>query len=143
MIKLSHIIGLIKGKRPPEDVLYYIQGEYRMKLFYSRWKKWLLREHIADQIEARLRWMDEECYNSGECKICGCETIALQCADKSCDKPCYPPMMSRKNWEQFMKLGKGIKFPDGTIWMYRMLQDRPIILLTKEKKDVPIQTRKS
>ena len=43
--------------------------------------------------------MDQECYNAGECKICGCQTTALQMADKACDKPCYPEMLSRKNWK--------------------------------------------
>lgn len=47
--------------------------------------------------------MDKECYNSGQCKICGCKTTALQLANKPCDKPCYPSMMSKKNWNKIKK----------------------------------------
>lgn len=39
-------------------------------------------------------------YN-GSCKICGCDTTALQMADKACPKPCYPPMMNRENWMMY------------------------------------------
>ena len=42
--------------------------------------------------------MDTKCYTAGECKLCGCETTALQMANKQCDKPCYPPMMSKGKW---------------------------------------------
>jgi hypothetical protein len=44
--------------------------------------------------------MDRECYNSGQCKICGCKTTALQFANKPCDKPCYPKMMSKRAWKK-------------------------------------------
>ena len=57
--------------------------------------------------------MDQECYNAGECKICGCQTTALQMANKACDKPCYPEMLSRKNWK-FLK--EGLFYPDGKRW---------------------------
>ena len=57
--------------------------------------------------------MDKECYNAGECKICGCQTTHLQMADKACDKPCYPEMLSRKNWKS---LKEGLFYPDGKRW---------------------------
>jgi len=45
--------------------------------------------------------MDPECFEQGSCKMCGCDTTALQMADKACDKPCYPTMMTRDKWRVF------------------------------------------
>ena len=42
--------------------------------------------------------MDPQCLAQGSCKMCGCDTTALQMADKQCDKPCYPPMYDKKTW---------------------------------------------
>jgi len=110
---------IISGERPLIDVWHYTLGNFRYKLWY--WKanynyshkyiRWiyrinlhkLIRKHIREQIEYRIRWMDEECYNSGSCKICGCSTIALQMCNKSCDKPCYPPMMNKNKWRNYNK----------------------------------------
>ena len=50
--------------------------------------------------------MDPECYEEGYCKMCGCNTTALQMADKPCNKPCYPKMMGKKDWENFKKENK-------------------------------------
>jgi hypothetical protein len=85
----------------PSNVYHYFLGNYRYKIYYSRYFKWLMRKHIRQQIAWRITVMDKECYNNGSCKICGCETIHLQCANKSCDKPCYPEMMSRYDWKYF------------------------------------------
>ena len=84
----------------PLDAFYYLQGNYRYKLYYSK-LRFLLRKHIREQIKFRIRIMDKECYDNGECKMCGCKTTALQMANKACDKPCYPPMMNSKEWEGF------------------------------------------
>lgn len=83
-----------------KDIFYYIQGNIRHKLYYSDYRKWL-RPHIIEQFEFRIFWMDTQCYNNGECKICGCETTKLQMANKSCDKPCYPPFMNLEDWKTF------------------------------------------
>lgn len=45
--------------------------------------------------------MDQQCYNQGSCTLCGCHTTALQCANKACDKPCYPMMMNKNLWNRF------------------------------------------
>ena len=42
--------------------------------------------------------MEKKCYTTGTCILCGCETTALQMANKACDKPCYPSMLSKKKW---------------------------------------------
>lgn len=55
--------------------------------------------------------MQKSCYKNGSCDMCGCHTTALQMANKSCDKPCYPPMMSKKDWGLF-KLTRNISIKD-------------------------------
>ena len=50
--------------------------------------------------------IDPECYEEGYCKMCGCNTTALQMANKPCNKPCYPKMMSKQDWGNFKKENK-------------------------------------
>ena len=105
-----------KAKPTLKNIIAYIQGNLRYKLFYSKFA-FLIRPHIREQIEARIRSMDQECYNAGECKMCGCQTTALQMADKACDKPCYPEMLSRNKW-YLLKRTKGI-FVNSQYWIYK------------------------
>jgi hypothetical protein len=37
--------------------------------------------------------------------MCGCSTTALQMCNKACDKPCYPSMLSRKEWKEAKRIG--------------------------------------
>lgn len=101
-----------KAKPTLKNIIAYIQGNLRYRLFYSNFA-FLIRPHIREQIEVRINSMDPICYGNGECKICGCQTTALQMANKACDKPCYPEMLSRKNWK-FLK--EGLFYPDGKRW---------------------------
>lgn len=87
------------------NIYHFTVGTIRYKLYYSKYS-WLIRKHIAEQIEYRISVMDEECYKNGSCKICGCKTTALQMASKQCPKPCYPPMMNKKDWKDFCKIRK-------------------------------------
>lgn len=91
-----------------KNIYHFSVGTARYKLYYSRYS-WLIRKHIAQQIEYRISIMDKECYENGSCKMCGCRTTALQMADKQCPKPCYPKMMNKKEWNQYCKT-KGLKF---------------------------------
>lgn len=84
------------------NTIAYIQGKLRYKLYYSYYN-FLIPTHIKEQIDYRIRVMDKECFNNGACKICGCETTALQMANKACPKPCYPKMLNRKNWNKQKK----------------------------------------
>jgi len=93
---------IINGEKSPADIWHYLLGNYRYSLYYSSYKI-LLRQHIVEQIEFRVKNMDRECYDEGECKLCGCKTIALQMCNKACDKPCYPSMMNKKEWEMFKR----------------------------------------
>ena len=56
---------------------------------------------MREQIAFRILVMDRECLDNGECKVCGCQTTALQMCNKSCDNDCYPPMMNALNWLYF------------------------------------------
>lgn len=82
----------------------YFQGYTRYRLYYSK-LRFLLRIHIVEQFEFRISIMDDQCLFSGSCKICGCDTTALQMADRSCDEPCYPVMMNSKDWDSFKYRG--------------------------------------
>lgn len=95
-----------------KNIKAYIQGKLRYKLYYSKFA-FLIPLHIREQIEVRINSMDKECYNTGQCKLCGCETTALQMANKACDKPCYPSMMSKRNWNL---IKKGLAHPSEKIW---------------------------
>jgi hypothetical protein len=83
------------------DIWHYFLGYYRYWIFYNNKLRWMMRNHIHEQIQYRIRWMDVDCYSEGSCKLCGCATTALQMANKSCDKPCYPPMMNADQWRRF------------------------------------------
>ena len=104
--QINHQHYIMKKAKPTlKNIIAYIQGNLRYKLFYSNFA-FLIRSHIREQIQIRINSMDPECYNAGECKICGCQTTALQMADKACDKPCYPNMMNKKQWNFFKELSK-------------------------------------
>lgn len=83
-----------------KNIYYFLQGNLRYKLFYSKFV-FLIPNHILEQIYFRINKMDKKCYNDGQCKICGCSTIALQMANKSCPKPCYPKMMNKRQWNNY------------------------------------------
>jgi hypothetical protein len=36
-----------------------------------------------------------------DCIKCGCDTTALQMANKACVGECYPKMMNKKEWKIF------------------------------------------
>lgn len=108
----------------PKNIVAFIQGYYRW-FVYNRFFPNFIRGHIVEQYLVRMRSVDEECIKRGECKMCGCKTPQLFWANKSCDKPCYPPMMNKKTWNTFMEdedwllivvynkeFGTGLKFID-------------------------------
>ena len=92
----------MKAKINIKNIYSYIIGNYRYQSYYSKNFSWLMRNFIKKQITLRINSMDEECFNNGQCKMCGCKTTALQMANKECDKPCYPEMLSRKKWIKFV-----------------------------------------
>lgn len=97
-----------------KDVWFYIQGNVRYKIYYKKiasnkitsfFFSWFLSKHVKEQIDVRIVSMDKECYEKGECKICKCATTHLQMANKACDKPCYPAMLNKKEWEDCKREG--------------------------------------
>lgn len=93
-----------------KNIIPFFQGWYRYKIYYSSGPlRFLMRSHIRNQIDVRIKSMDRECYNSGSCKECGCATTALQMANKSCEGYCYPPMMNKSQWEYAIKEAKILK----------------------------------
>lgn len=99
------------------NIFAYVLGYYRYHLFYSNHFKFLIRKHIFEQIEWRIYVMDDDCYMQGSCKKCGCDTTALQMANKACEKPCYPKMMSKKEWKKFKEKPKaGINLSEKVKW---------------------------
>lgn len=121
-----------------KDMYYYVQGNIRYYLFYSTFAE-LIREHIREQIIARVASMDKKCFNNGQCKLCGCSTTALQMCDKACNKPCYPSMMNKKEWETItVTLEEG--YPDVTFlrddvfWVARKEEDTYKFILLKVEK---------
>lgn len=91
-----------KAKPTLKNIIAYIQGNLRYKLYYSKFA-FLIRSHIKEQIDTRISSMDPQCYEEGQCKMCGCQTTALQMADKACSKPCYPRMLNKDEWDQMKK----------------------------------------
>ena len=53
--------------------------------------------------------VDKECWDLGACKICGCDQPALLMSDKECHKPCYFPMLNKKEWKFFKSFKSIIK----------------------------------
>lgn len=82
-----------------EDVTSWLVGSAR--LYFYRKDPTLLPDHIVQQFEWRQDQVPAECLN-GACKVCGCSTPGLFMANKSCDAECYPPMMSRKKWQEYV-----------------------------------------
>ena len=115
--QINHQHYIMKKAKPTlKNIIAYIQGKLRYKLYYSNFV-FLIRPHIREQIQARINSMDKQCYNEGQCKMCGCQTTALQMANKACDKPCYPSMLSKKKWNWFKKAKYATV--DGILWHYR------------------------
>lgn len=96
----NNLLGLFKGKHSIVDVWYYLQGNIRYRLYYSKFS-FLIRKHVMEQINFRISVMNKECYDNGECIKCGCATTALQMCNKMCKGMCYPPMMWWHEWEAF------------------------------------------
>lgn len=93
----------MKGKIKLKDVLYYLQGHIRYRIYYSRFKRLLIRKHIRDQIDYRLEVMNPECYDKGSCIECGCTTTQLQMCNKACEGRCYPILFDKVNWNKYKR----------------------------------------
>lgn len=120
MLEIQKQKPIKKAKPTLKNIYAFITGNIRYKLYYSKYKK-LIRPHILAQIDFRISVMDQTCYKTGSCKMCGCATTALQMASKSCDKPCYPPFMSAKKWAEFIA-GRLVRI-HGNMWRIASRED--------------------
>lgn len=101
------VMMILKRERPLIDVWYYIQGNIRSKIYYHKRKwirKWLMRRHIREQIDFRIKVMNPVCFEQGSCLHCGCETTKLQMANKACEGACYFHMASKKKWNDIKNI---------------------------------------
>lgn len=89
---------MTKAKINWKNIVAYIQGNVRYRLYYSCFD-FLLLPHIREQIGYRINSMRRTCFMEGSCEMCGCKTTHLQMANKSCDGSCYPPMLDRRSWK--------------------------------------------
>lgn len=105
----------MKDKINLKNVLYYIQGNIRYRLFYSKFA-FLINKYIKEQIEMRINSMDSICYKNGECKICGCQTTHLQMCNKACNKPCYPKILPKKDWNFLKKTDMYFEKNSNILW---------------------------
>lgn len=105
-----------KEKINLKNIYYYLQGNLRYKLYYSRFK-FLIMKHIQQQISIRIKSMNEVCYNTGQCKECGCQTTQLQMCNKACKGKCYPKMLSKKSWRKLTN--KKLLYVGGLTWEIR------------------------
>jgi len=105
----------IREKITLKSIFYYLQGNIRYKLFYSK-LNFLIPKHIREQIQLRINSMDVCCYKQGQCKMCGCQTTMLQMADKTCDKPCYPRMLNKEEWSYLKKTNSFFDNISNKVW---------------------------
>jgi len=98
-----------------KNIVDYIQGNIRYKLYYSRFY-WMISSCVLHQIEVRINSMNKTCYSQGSCIMCGCKTTALQMSNKSCDNPCYPRMLTKKELES---IKDGPLFVDSVCWQLK------------------------
>lgn len=124
---------LVRSRNKIRDIIAYLQGNYRYKLYYSDSKfiRKLMREHIREQIDFRIKVMFPECFMKGQCVKCGCSTTKLQMANKACEMPCYPVMMTEIQWRLF--LHKGCHTDKHGIWYLKYENNKVINLGFKPK----------
>ena len=111
----NNIIKIVKREEPLISIYYFFQGKIRYRLYYSKYKC-LIRKHILEQIEYRIKIMNKECYSRGSCIKCGCETTALQMCNKPCKGLEYPPIVNRRTWKQYYHNHCVIRWND-MVWL--------------------------
>jgi len=120
----------MKAKINLLNIKSYLVGNFRYAIYENRWS-FLIRRHILEQIYWRIEVMDYVCYKEGSCIMCGCTTTALQMSNKACEKPCYPTMLSKDNWNTFRSGGliKDIRLQ--VIW--KMVNKKPEVVYSSNE----------
>jgi hypothetical protein len=72
-------------KKNPKIFLYYIIGNYRYQVYYSKNFKWLLRKSVKYNLGTLTHFINKECFNNASCKDCGCDVPQQNFGGKPCD----------------------------------------------------------
>lgn len=105
----------MKAKVNKNNIKSFFEGNIRYQLFYSKFA-FLIPKYIREQIQYRINSMELKCYEDGVCHLCGCDTTALQMANKACDKPCYPVLQTKENWNYMLSGGMLLEKRTNIIW---------------------------
>lgn len=82
-------------------------------IIQSWWRKnrdlagFSLPPHVYEQIiwrRCQVILISPECWNSGDCKVCGCDILGKTMEDRQCsndENPCYPAMMDAETWKKY------------------------------------------
>lgn len=114
-MKLRSYWNLLKGKtktiKPAKltvrNVLAVIQALWRKNKSIAGFD---LPVHVYEQIIWRrfeVARLSPECWNSGSCKVCGCEILGKTMEDRECSAGeinlplCYPAMMKAEDWNTY------------------------------------------
>lgn len=107
----------MKAKINLKNIRSFVQGNWRAALleYYPDG----LPKHVEEQYYWRIQQVAEEspeCLENKECKKCHCAIPELFMADKACENnpPCYPEMMSKKQWEEFTDVHYGGSLEENT-----------------------------
>jgi|SRR6187402_8374 len=119
----------MKSKINLKNILYYLQGNIRYELYDSRFS-YLIKKHIREQIDCRINSMNSKCYTDGQCELCGCKTTALQMCNKSCEKPCYPPILNKEQWNSLVEGWLYLDKNTGLIWLLNRKNKFEIVINT-------------
>jgi hypothetical protein len=105
--------GMLKsGKFKLRYIWDFLVGSYRVARARPRFdgNKIVLdapqkvRQHIAEQFLWRVNEKtDKTCLRNFSCKHCGCSVPDLQFANRECEGGCYPKMMNKKEWREYVR----------------------------------------
>lgn len=99
----------------PKLIWDFNEGSIREWIYNH--SRFLMRKHIVEQLE-KIRFVQAKaCIDNGSCLSCGCRTPGVLFCTKGCslekhdsetrmalagkENPCYPRMMSRKDWQAY------------------------------------------
>jgi hypothetical protein len=86
----------MKPKINFENILSYIEGNYKKFLYILRH----MPIHVQEQVAYRLDACKEDCVKSGFCVYCGCDIDGKVFVKASCNKgERFPDLMEADEWE--------------------------------------------
>lgn len=106
-----------------DAIRYFINDPSSAKEFFTGEFWYFIHQKLGSKyvperirLQSEWRWLlkaDKRCIEGRECRACGCRTPSLFFAPKGCEadiwlgeEPCYPKMISRKEWNKLNKQEK-------------------------------------